>query len=378
MGYRRVRSIALLLVLIFAAASVSQAQENQNPLSPVSAAFCIPTTGTVSDRFRPGHGGVDIASGLNPGVAPIYAAYAGRVVYRGTMNSGYSLDVAVAVNHGLMNGVYVMTQYHHMGHGSTSYVVVNVGDWVEQGQLVGYQGDYPEPETSGVHLHFGVAELNVPFLDEYTSWGTRCVREDLWYEFGGEDCPSPNPNPAIGVDPELNSYLGSLSSYVTTNCPNSCCCSTIQGQTMCGSGQSYEDESIEFPTSFDWSTNGDIDSSQETIVEAESPAKSVATLDPVETEFETVPSPVSVRRAPIKPQRIPPASASYRIPKSVFGSGGGTKTSTHYVMNSTQGQSTDLSRRTSASYMLWPGYWSRWTPATVEYRIYLPLVTKNQ
>jgi surface antigen len=80
----------------------------------------------------------------------------------------------------------------------------------------------------------------------------------------------------------------------------------------------------------------------------------------------------------VRPQRIPPTSASYQIARSVFGSGGGAKASTNYVMNSTQGQATDLSRRQSASYVLVPGYWSRWIPSTFKYRIYLPLVVKGQ
>jgi surface antigen len=82
------------------------------------------------------------------------------------------------------------------------------------------------------------------------------------------------------------------------------------------------------------------------------------------------------QRSLVEPQRIPPASASYRIPKSVFGSGGGPKTSTHYVMNTTQGQSTDLSHRTSASYVLAPGYWS--STATGNHKVYLPLVVKGE
>lgn len=85
---------------------------------------------------------------------------------------------------------------------------------------------------------------------------------------------------------------------------------------------------------------------------------------------------VPISRPEVEPQRIPPVSSSYRIPKSVFGSGGGEKASTHYVINSTQGQSTDLSRRTSASYVLTPGYWS--LPTAGSHQVYLPLVVKNR
>lgn len=83
-------------------------------------------------------------------------------------------------------------------------------------------------------------------------------------------------------------------------------------------------------------------------------------------------------REAVEPERIPPTSANYSIVKSVFGSGGGPKTSAHYVMNSTQGQPTDLSRRTSASYVLVPGYWGPWKPVTLEYGVYLPLVVGNR
>jgi hypothetical protein len=80
---------------------------------------------------------------------------------------------------------------------------------------------------------------------------------------------------------------------------------------------------------------------------------------------------------PEAPQRTPPASTSYRIAKSVFGSGGGEKNSTHYDMNSTQGQSTDLLRRNSASYVLVPGYWGVSSPRTFDYRVYLPLIVRH-
>lgn len=212
MKHKHTRWLALLALLLMLTPLVPGAVRADGP-------FCIPTTGTVTQRFHSGHGGVDIASGTGSGVTPVYAAYAGQVVYRGTMNVGYPLDVAVAINHGMVSGKYVLTHYHHMGHGSTSCVMVNVGDWVYKGQTIGYQGDYPEPETSGVHLHFAVAEMDKPFLNEYTSWGIRCERSDLWYELGGRgNCPLPYPDPAVGVNPESGTYLGPLPGYVAETC----------------------------------------------------------------------------------------------------------------------------------------------------------------
>jgi photosystem II stability/assembly factor-like uncharacterized protein len=83
-----------------------------------------------------------------------------------------------------------------------------------------------------------------------------------------------------------------------------------------------------------------------------------------------------VQREPVDAQRIPPASESYRMAKSVVGSGGGARSSASFVMNSTLGQSTDLIRRESEGYVLIPGYWGRWY-AVVRLELYLPLVVKD-
>lgn len=358
---------AMLLVLLLTAVSLpselTQAQDLIPQNSSVST-FCIPTTGAVTQRYSGSHPGIDIASGTSPGVTPVYAAYGGLVVYRGTMNLGSTLDAAIAINHGQLNGVYVLSHYHHMGHGSTSYVVVSVGDSVSQGQLIGYQGDAPEYATSGVHLHFGIHEKSTPFLDGYYSWGT-CATTDLWREFDGSGCP--NPGTAVSVNPESSSYLGSLPNYVTQNCPpGDCCCSSYAA-----AGEMNEIPTFSFREQIKPFSSPTVDKSPEPTdipnpVDLPEPAKTLALPDP---------TPISIQRAPVEPQRTPPTSASYRIPKSVFGSGGGLKTSTHYVMNSTQGQSTDLSSRQSASYVLVPGYWS--SPATGGYKAYLPLVVKH-
>ncbi len=99
---------------------------------------------------------------------------------------------------------------------------------------------------------------------------------------------------------------------------------------------------------------------------------------PAEHTRAPVPPRTSTQANRVEPVRTPPTSAGYRLVKSVFGSGGGPKTSARYVMNSTQGQPTDLSRRTSASYVLVPGYWGPWKPVTLEYGVYLPLMVGNR
>ena len=116
MGSQWIRMIVLLAVLLVLVSGSTWAQgsvplskgggltESAKLLQPSSltGTFCVPTTGLVTQRYKPSppyppenaHYGVDIASGPTPGVTPVYAAYAGRVVFRGTMNTAscYPLD----------------------------------------------------------------------------------------------------------------------------------------------------------------------------------------------------------------------------------------------------------------------------------------------
>ena len=85
---------------------------------------------------------------------------------------------------------------------------------------------------------------------------------------------------------------------------------------------------------------------------------------------------LAMEGGPVEAQRTPPASGSYRIPRSVLSSGGSEKSSASFIMNSTLGQSTDLRRRESDGYVLIPGYWGRWY-AVVKLDLYLPLVVKR-
>lgn len=88
---------------------------------------------------------------------------------------------------------------------------------------------------------------------------------------------------------------------------------------------------------------------------------------------------VRVAQTSVQAVRTPPASASYRIPRSVFGTGGDLKTSAHYVMQDTSGQTTGVAWRQSGSYVLRSGYWGRIGAAhDAPYAIYLPIVIKQQ
>lgn len=111
---------------------------------PSSTGFIWPTTGNISSYFGPSHPlGIDIDM-FGRGGAPIYAAASGTVTFAGG-NACCSYGLYVIVNHG--NGFE--TLYAHLGS-----IAVYQGQWVEQGQIIGYVG--LTGYTTGYHLHFEV------------------------------------------------------------------------------------------------------------------------------------------------------------------------------------------------------------------------------
>ncbi|MBQ5641191.1 MAG: M23 family metallopeptidase, partial [Ruminococcus sp.] len=94
------------------------------------------------------HNGLDIAGGDDYG-QPFYAAASGNVIWSGNDGGGYGNYVMI--DHG--NGY--MTVYGH-----ASALACNTGDYVNQGDLIGYVGD--TGNATGPHLHFEI-RLN----DEY-------------------------------------------------------------------------------------------------------------------------------------------------------------------------------------------------------------------
>jgi murein DD-endopeptidase MepM/ murein hydrolase activator NlpD len=120
---------------------------------PSSAAgFIWPASGPVSSYFGPSHPlGIDIDQFNSPG-APIYAAASGTVTFAGgTTCCSYGLYIVI--NHG--NGLE--TLYAHLGS-----FTVSQGQYVEQGQVIGYVG--LTGYTTGYHLHFEV-HLNGQVVD---------------------------------------------------------------------------------------------------------------------------------------------------------------------------------------------------------------------
>lgn len=71
-------------------------------------------------------------------------------------------------------------------------------------------------------------------------------------------------------------------------------------------------------------------------------------------EIESTPVPVAVRA---DLNTAPPSSANYRLARSVMSMGGGTKTSSSYVLRGTSGQPFATGLRTSSNYRLNSGYW---------------------
>ena len=94
---------------------------------------------------------------------PIYAAAAGEVIKVALTNSTSRWAFSGAGNHiTILHPNGVVTMY---GHIATS--VVNVGDYVSQGQVIALMGGYPGTPgaglSTGCHLHFGVSGASNPF-----------------------------------------------------------------------------------------------------------------------------------------------------------------------------------------------------------------------
>ncbi|MBU0491089.1 MAG: M23 family metallopeptidase [Chloroflexi bacterium] len=107
--------------------------------------FGWPTSGWISQKYWSGHQAIDIAGYTG---TPIKAADSGFVIKAGWSESGYGNHVIV--DHG--NGF--KTLYAHF----TSYVV-NVGDSVKKGQVIGLMGS--TGKSTGPHLHFEVIKNGV-------------------------------------------------------------------------------------------------------------------------------------------------------------------------------------------------------------------------
>jgi LysM repeat protein len=117
---------------------------------PTYAGYYLrPIVGGKKSQGIHGHNGVDIAA---PIYTPILASADGKVIVSrtGGYNGGYGTYVVVSHANG------TQTVYAHM-----SVNNVSVGEWIDQGQVIGAIG--MTGKTTGPHLHFEVRGAKNPF-----------------------------------------------------------------------------------------------------------------------------------------------------------------------------------------------------------------------
>ena len=134
-----------------------------------NAPFKFPTDGFVGylwdDSFRPGHhhSGIDVFSGTEGGVTPIYAVADGYL----TRESTWISTVIVRIPSDPLNpGRQIWTYYTHMADEDGNSFVSDefpAGThevFVEAGTFLGYMGDYSGTPGSptGVHLHLSIVK----------------------------------------------------------------------------------------------------------------------------------------------------------------------------------------------------------------------------
>lgn len=104
-----------------------------------------PVQGRLTQDFHSAHRGIDIGV---PVGTPIRTTLSGRVVYAGWNAQGYGNLVIVE------NGPW-RTYYAHL-----SEIPVNVGQWVQAGEVIGLSGN--TGNSTGPHLHYEVRRNGVP------------------------------------------------------------------------------------------------------------------------------------------------------------------------------------------------------------------------
>jgi hypothetical protein len=367
-----------------------------NTKSP-DATFVWPSTGYIGYIYgRDGHNAVDIwtnTSGTgNVGSKgnPIYAV-AGGAVHR-IFSDSSGVNMVVGVEHASLG---LWTWYWHMAdeYSSESYITpgLYIGQPVSADTLLGHQGNrrWEGLYDIIVHLHFGVSDVNrsenqfgidpSPYFSLALNWND--PNHVGWMHYMEHPSTCCGCLPASCCFGAATQTTGSYSEFIWGDSGIS---STAKPR-LCTAFGTCETADTPEPTSLAEGEK-EVDTTEGLVSwNAGLPITTTARVtEPTEVfrkGTDPIDSPaissVPALRTSVEPQRTPPASTNYRIPKSVFGSGGGQKTSTHFVMNTTQGQSTDLSRRTSASYVLVPGYWGAWSPRIFDHKVYLPLIVRS-
>lgn len=166
------------------------------------APFIIPTDGYIGyiwdDSFRPGHRhqGIDIFGGTPVGVTPVYAAASGYLTRQADWKSSVIIRIP---DDPIQPGRQIWAYYTHIADpDGASFISADFPPgteevYVEQGTLLGYQGNYSGTPGSptGVHLHFSI------------------VRDDGQGQFRNElDIENTlDPSPYLGI--ELNAHRNS-------------------------------------------------------------------------------------------------------------------------------------------------------------------------
>jgi murein DD-endopeptidase MepM/ murein hydrolase activator NlpD len=99
--------------------------------------------GVISQGFRPGHRAIDIAAPIG---APVYAADNGIVISSGYSRDGYGGRVIID------HQIDYVTLYAHL-----SQALVQEGDVVQKGQIIGYVGS--TGNSTGPHIHFEIRDF---------------------------------------------------------------------------------------------------------------------------------------------------------------------------------------------------------------------------
>jgi murein DD-endopeptidase MepM/ murein hydrolase activator NlpD len=155
------------------------------------------------------HHGVDISGGCVAGTYPVYAAASGTVALAQYISDGYGSQVAI--DHGYNiggNGKYTYTFYAHMGNRTTGarYIVVSPGQYVNAGDLVGYQGNDGStygscPPDPGTHVDWEVRLSNSPL-----AYGTQMryggiAASQNFYTYQQLSYGDPNPAARVTAGP---------------------------------------------------------------------------------------------------------------------------------------------------------------------------------
>lgn len=134
------------------------------------APFLLPSDGLIGLLYRDTdlpynllhrHTGLDIFGDGEPGTVPVYAAYEGYL----TRLDAWKSTVILRHNDPLHPGQTIWTYYTHMASkdGSESFVSAQFPPgtsevWVEQGTLLGYQGEFSGNGVASIamHVHFSI------------------------------------------------------------------------------------------------------------------------------------------------------------------------------------------------------------------------------